>query len=399
MIDFTLTDEQRELQSIARRFARETIRPAEVELDRLSDADAIFEHERFKETLRQAYDLGFHKMAIKEENGGLGLDPSTTGLIWEELAMGGVGFAGTLLAGQVLPLFIDVLASHRADLIDAFVRPYCDDDTGTYTTAWGSSEPNIGSDGSNYYDKSIHHDTSITRDGDGWVIDGAKSGFVSNAGLAKAHLVFACVDPDQGICGSGVFLVPAGPGVTAGKALDKSGMRVLNQADVHFDSVRIPSDYLLIPPSPNFPMIHNAIKTVGNVGVGYLAVGLMRAAYEEALAYAKTRVQFGKPILQHQAVGFKLFECYQAIEAARMLLWRASNVLAKQMLGDLKLSAAARVFACNQAMRHTVEMVQVLGGYGISREYCVEKFMRDAKLLQIMDATVEIMTNKAVALM
>lgn len=399
MIDFTLSNEQREIQSAARKFAKEVIRPAEIELDKLADPDKIFEHELFKDTMRKACELGFHKMGIKEEYGGLGLDPSTTGLIWEELAVGGIGFTGTLLTAPVLPLFINVLASHRKDLVQKFVIPYCEDETGEYMTAWGSSEPDIGSDGSNYEDKSVHHKTMAVKDGEEWVINGSKSGFVTNAGLAKAFLVFACVNPDQGICGSGVFLVPRCEGVTTGKNLDKSGMRVLNQTEIYFDEVRIPADYLLIPPSNNFPMIHNAIKTVGNIGVGYLALGLMRAAYEEALSYAKSRVQFGKPIVQHQAIGFKLFECFQAIEASRALLWKASHILAKQMLGDLKLSAAARVFACNQAMKHTVEMVQVLGGYGVSREYPVEKYMRDAKLLQIMDATVEIMSMKAIKLM
>jgi len=399
LIDFTLSDEQRELQASARRFAREVIRPAELALDRVADPDAVYTDARFTDTLRAAYELGFHKMGIAEKHGGLGLGPAMTGLIWEELAAGGVGFAATLLSAPVLPLFLCVLAPHRKDLIERFVEPFCAEEAVPQVTAWGSSEPNIGSDGSNYKDKSVHHQTVAVRDGDEWVITGAKSGFVSNAGLASAHLVFACVKPEDGICGSGVFLVPSGPGTRAGKALDKIGMRVLNQADVYFDDVRIPADYMIIPPSSSFPMIHNAIKTVGNIGVGYLALGLMRAAYEEALAYAKERVQFGKPLIQHQAVGFKLFECYQAIEAARCLLWKASSVLERQMLGDLKLSAAARCFASNQAMKHTVEMVQILGGYGISREYPLEKFMRDAKLLQIMDATVEIMSRKAIALL
>jgi len=146
-------------------------------------------------------------------------------------------------------------------------------------------------------------------------------------------------------------------------------------------------------------MMHNAIKTVGNIGVGYLAVGIMRAAYEEALAYSRERVQFGKPIFEHQAVAFKLFETFHAIEAARGFLWKASWKLANIYLGDLKFSAGARVFATNMAMKHTVEMIQVLGGYGISKEFALEKYMRDAKLLQIMDATNEIMTIKGAALL
>jgi alkylation response protein AidB-like acyl-CoA dehydrogenase len=399
MIDFSATKEQKALQEHARKFAREVIRPAEAELDRMADSEEAFRSELFRDTLRRACELGFNKMAIGEPFGGLGLDPCTRGLIWEELAVGGIGIAATLLAAPVMPLFISVIAPNRTDLIDRFVRPYCDDTEGKRITAWGSSEPKIGSDGSNYYDPAVYHATTAKRNGAGWLINGSKSGFVSNGGIADAYLVFACVDRSKGICGSGVFLVPDGPGVTRGKALEKVGMRALNQAEVYFDDVHIPEDYLIVPPSDNFPMIHNAIKTVGNIGVGYLALGLLRAAYEEALSYAKTRVQFGKPLVEHQAVGFRLFEAFQAIEAARALLWKASWILENQFLGDLKASATARVFATNMAMKHTVEMVQILGAYGISREYSVEKFMRDAKLLQIMDATNEIMSLKAMALL
>ena len=399
MIDLSPTREQTEIQQLARTFAREVIRPAEIRLDRMDDPDEVFTSATFRDVVAQAFELGFGKMSIREEFGGMGLDPLTTALVWEELATGGIGITATLLAAPVAPLFVSVLAPHRTDMIETFVRPYCDDNRGERLTAWGSSEGNVGSDGSNYYDPGIHHGTRAVPERGEWVLQGEKSSFVSNGGIADLFLVFACVDPSKGIPGSGVFLVPYGSGVRRGKALDKVGMRALNQASVAFEDARIPGDYELVPPGDSYPMIHNAIKTVGNIGVGYLAVGLMRAAYEEALAYAKERVQFGRPIVQHQAIGFRLFECFQAIEAARGLLWKASWTLANQPLGDLKLSAAARVFATNMAMKHTVEMVQVLGGYGISKEYTVEKYMRDAKLLQIMDATNEIMSIKGMSLL
>ena len=399
MIDFKPSQEQSELQKMAKRFAKEVIRPAEIELDRMADPDAAFASDLFWDVLKQAFELGFHKMGINEAHGGLGLDPCSTALVWEELAVGGIGITGTLLAAPVAPAFISVLAAGKTDLIDKFVRPYCEDTSGKLITAWGSSEGNIGSDGSNYYDKNVRHETTAKKDGDSWIIDGAKSSFVSNGGIAESFLVFANIDPEMGIPGSGIFVAPYGEGVTRGKAMDKIGMRALNQAEVVFENCRIPEDNLLVPQGPNYPMMHNAIKTVGNIGVGYLAVGLMRAAYEEALQYSKERVQFGKKIFEHQAVGFRLFECFQAIEAARALLWKASWTLANKFMGDLKLSAAARVFATNQAMKQTVEMVQILGGYGISKEYTIEKYMRDAKLLQIMDATNEVMCIKGMALL
>lgn len=399
MIDFAPTKDQKELAALAKKFAKEVIRPAEVELDRMADPEAAFKSETFKKVMKQACELGFNKMTIREDLGGLGLDAQTTGLIWEELAVGGVGITGALLACPVVPLFVSTLAPGRKDLIDEYVRPYCEDTSGEYITAWCSSEPDIGSDGSNYADPKVRHKTTARKEGGEWVIDGAKSAFVSNGGIARTFLVFANVDPAKGIPGSAVFLVPQQEGVSHGRMLDKIGMRALNQSDVFFDNVHIPESYQIVPHGDNYPMIHNAIKTVGNIGVGYLAVGLMRAAFEEALAYSKERVQFGRPLIQHQAIGFRLFECWQAIEACRALLWKASWTLAKQFMGDLKLSATARVFATNMAMKHTVEMVQVFGGYGISKEYNIEKYMRDAKLLQIMDATNEIMSMKAIAMM
>jgi alkylation response protein AidB-like acyl-CoA dehydrogenase len=399
MVDFDLSEDQLAIRGMAARFAREVVRPAEIELDKMADPEETFRSALFRDTMRQAYALGFHKMGIKEEHGGLGFDPVTRGLVWEELAAGGAGIAAGLLAASVAPAFLSVLAPHKTALIDAHVRPFCEDTEARHISAWGSSEPNIGSDGSNYYDLKVHHETSAARETDGYVLQGAKSSFVSNGGIADLYLVFACVDPAKGICGSGVFLVPYGRGVTRGKALDKIGLRALNQAEVAFEAARIPEDHMIMPPGDHYPMIHNAIKTVGNLGVGYLALGLLRAAYEEALSYAKERVQFGKPIVQHQAVAFRLFDAFQAIEAARGLLWKASWTLGNTGLGDLKMSAAARVFATNMAMKHTVEMVQILGGYGISKEYPLEKYMRDAKLLQIMDATNEIMTIKGAALL
>ena len=399
MVDFSLSEDQCAIRDMAARFAREVIRPAEIELDKMADPDEAFRSALFRDTMRQAYALGFHKMGIKEEHGGLGFDPVTRGLVWEELAAGGAGIAAGLLAASVAPAFLSVLAPHKTGLIDTYVRPFCEDTEALHVSAWGSSEPNVGSDGSNYHDPDVRHETYGVKENGGYALHGAKSSFVSNGGIADLYLVFACVDPSKGICGSGVFLVPYGPGVTHGKALDKLGLRALNQAEVTFEAALIPEENMIMPPGDHYPMIHNAIKTVGNIGVGYLALGLLRAAYEEALSYAKERVQFGKPIVQHQAVAFRLFEAFQAIEAARGLLLKASWTLGNSGLGDLRISAAARVFATNMAMKHTVEMVQILGGYGISREYTLEKHMRDAKLLQIMDATNEIMTIKGAALL
>lgn len=396
MIDFAITDTQRKIVGLAAEYGREVLFNAEIKLDRLGDADEISKSKIFWGALGQAFELGFSRMAIPAALGGLGLDPQTTGLVWEELARWGPGFAATLMPGAVVPQLISILAADRKDMVDRFVTPYTEDTTGRQISAWCSSEPEVGSDGSNYDDSKVHHHTLAVRKSDGYVLTGAKSDFVSNGGIANAYIVFACIDPSQGLKGSGTFVVPAdSPGLKRGRALDKTGLRVLNQAPVVLEAVEVPEANLLFPHGEGYPMLHNSIITVGNLAVGYLAVGIMRAAYEHALKHSRERVQWGRPIGEHQHVTRKLFECHMAIETARAYLWKGSWLSKESFPGDLKTSLGAKIYATEMAVKHTAEMVQVLGGYGIAREYPVEKYARDALLLRIMDGTNETLMNKA----
>lgn len=387
MIDFSLTDTQKELVGTAREFGRSVLEPAEVAVDRMP-SDVAFQSREWRSAMAAAFELGFHKMTLPEESGGLGLDPQTVGLVWEELARYGVGFAASLIAGSVVPGLISFLAPFNRAMVQKYVEPFCADTTGTRITAWGSSEPKVGSDGKNYDDLTIHHATTATKTDAGFALNGAKSAFVSNGGVASALAVFACVDPTKGLRGSGLFVIDGdAKGVTRGKAEDRLGLRALNQADLTFEDALVPEDQMIFPPSDGYPMLHHAIMTVGNLGTGYLAVGLMRAAYEEALAYAKERVQGGKPIIKHQLVAKKLFSIHAAIESCRALLWKGSWHGTKSFPGDLKTSLTAKILTTTLAAKHTCEMVQVLGGYGITKDYKLEKYMRDAQLLTIMDGT------------
>jgi alkylation response protein AidB-like acyl-CoA dehydrogenase len=388
MADFSLSDTQKQIVQTARDFGRQVLEPAEVELDRMERPDEAYSSQTFRTTLAAAFELGFHKMTLAEQHGGLGLDPATAGLVWEELARYGVGFAAGLMSGSVVPALVAFLAPENKALLDAYVVPFCEDTSGSRLTAWGSSEPDIGSDGKNYDDLRIHHHSSAKRDDGGYVLNGTKSNFVSNGGIAEAYVVFACLEPEKGLRGSGAFVVPGdAAGVFRGAAEDRVGLRALNQAPVSLDGVRVAEDHLIFPPSDLYPFLHRSIMTVGNLGTGYLALGLMRAAFEEALAYAKQRVQFGKPIAEHQLVARKLFAIHAAIESTRALLWKGSWHCAQDFPGDLKTSVTAKILATNLAVKHTAEMVQVLGGYGITRDYKLEKYMRDASLLPIMDGT------------
>ncbi len=388
MVDFSLSSTQTEFVHMAREFAREVLEPAEIAIDRMHDPDESCASDAFRDVMAAAFELGFHKMSLPERVGGLGLDPVTIGLIWEELARRGVGITAGLMAGSVVPGLVCFLAPSNRGLMDKYVVPFCEDTSGMRLTAWGSSEPALGSDGKRYDDPTIHHHTSATRSVDGFVLDGTKSNFVSNGGIAESYVIFGCLDQNKGLKGSGAFVVPGdAAGLSRGAAEDRVGLRALNQASVSLDEVHVPEDHMIFPPGETYSMLHHAIMTVGNLGTGYLALGLMRAAFEEARAYAKERIQGGKPIIEHQLVAKKLFDIHAAIESTRALLWKGSWHCRQQFPGDLATSVTAKIVATRRAVQHTSEMIQVLGGYGISRDHKLEKYMRDATLLPIMDGT------------
>jgi alkylation response protein AidB-like acyl-CoA dehydrogenase len=398
MIDFGQSPEQIEIVELARRFGQKHLEPAEIALDRIGNPEEVFTSELYRKTMAAAFDLGFHKMTIAEQYGGLGLDPTTVGPVWEELARHGAGFTASLLAGAVVPGLISFLAPDNERLVETYSKPFCADNTGAWLTAWCSSEPHLGSDGKNYNDLSVHHKARAAKVDGGWLLNGTKSAFVSNGGIARAYAVFACVYPEKGLRGTGMFIVDgSAPGLSRAPAEDRVGLRVLNQASVSLDNVFVPDDALIFPPGDAYPLLHTTIVTVGNLGTGYLAVGIMRAAYEEALKYARERVQWGKPIIEHQLVAKKLFDMHTAIEASRALLWKGSWHCARQFPGDLLTSVTAKVNATGLAVKHTAEMVQVLGGYGITRDYKLEKYMRDAMLLTIMDGTNDTLMMEAVS--
>ncbi|MBI9083382.1 MAG: acyl-CoA/acyl-ACP dehydrogenase [Desulfobacterales bacterium] len=400
MIDFEPTPTQKQILSAAREFGKSVVHPAETTLDRMADPNQVHTSDLFWKVMGLAFELGFPKMALPESFGGMGLDAQTTGMVWEEIARWGPGFATSMISGSIVPQLIGFLAPDNRELVDRFVIPFCEDNTGRHISAWCSSEPEVGSDGKNYHDLRVrHHTRAVKRDGR-YVISGAKSDFPSNGGIADAFIVFACIDPALGIRGSGTFVVPAdAAGLKKGEALDKIGLRVLNQSAVFFDDVEIPESYLIFPCGDDYPTLHNAIITVGNLAVGHTAVGIMRAAYEYALDHAKKRVQGGKPIAEHQLVAKRLLTCFQTIESARALLWKGGWLSARNFPGDLKTSIAAKIYATEQAVVRTTEMMEIFGAYGMSKEYPVEKYVRDAKLLTVMDGTNDTLLIKAASLL
>ncbi len=392
-INFNLTEDQEKIVAMAKEFADQEIRPVETMLDKISDPDEVFEHPEFWRVMKLAYELGFHKIPFPEEMGGLGLDTLTNMLVFEELIRGGAGLGTSLLVANASAYMLMMGGmSVKPELIDMYIRPFCEDTKAEHIYAIAGVEPNHGSDiALGLDDPSIKLDTTAIEDGDHYIITGSKAAFVSNGGLANLYVANACFLPEHGMRGSGSVLIPADlPGVSKGKALDKLGYRVLNQAEVYFDEVRVPKDNLIMEPVPD--MVRFQLESFlchGNTAVAYSALGIMRAAYEEALAYAKERIQGGKPIIEHPNIALKLFDAKATIEASKALLLHAVWTNDTQFPSDITLAMSGRWFVCGQAVRVCSEMIQVMGAYGISKEYAVEKFYRDAKITPIEDGVLD----------
>jgi len=398
MVDFALPEEVEKIRDMTREFARQEVRPAGIALDRMPNPEEAYTSDTMRRVLARAYEVGFHKMNLPKEVGGLGAPPMTGIVVQEELAVGDAGLASHFL---VAPMIAGMAASGRdrhpfyGEYLDAFVH----DTKGEHSGAWAITEPHHGSDLFEFGQPGIHMEASAVKDGDEYLVNGQKSAFVSNGWLADAFLLMAGHDSSQGMEGTITFAIPGNlPGVSRGKPLNKLGLRALNQSEVFFDDVRIAPEFTVLPPGPAYKMMIERIVTGGNTAVGTIAVGVARAAYEEALAYAKQRVQGGRPIFEHQAVKLMLFDAYRQIEAARALLWKSSWLMSTGQ-PHLPTAMAARTVASDMAMRVTADMIQIFGGYGISKEHPVEKFYRDAKLLQIMDGTNEVVSLKAAELL
>jgi alkylation response protein AidB-like acyl-CoA dehydrogenase len=398
MIDFELPEELETLRKHIRGFARDYVRPADDALDRYADPEEAFRSQTMRDMLRTAYEFGLHKLQLPVSVGGLGAPPFSGPIIHEELAAAGAGLASHFL---VAPIVANMIANSglasRHQFYREYLEAYVEDKTGEHSSSWGITEPNVGSDLFDFERSECHLEARATAGGDGYLLNGAKSAFVSNGWMSDSLLLMVSMEPEKGMHGTGVFVMPGTlPGISRGKPLDKLGLRGLNQAEIFFDDVFVPREFLFLPPGPAYQTMLERIVTGGNTAVGTLALGVARSAYEESLAYAKDRKQGGKPIFEHQLIADKLFKAFRGIEAARTFLWKSSWLIGRGC-GHLPTAMAARTFATDMAMDVTRDMVQVMGGYGISREHHVEKLYRDAKLLQIMDGTNEVVTLTAAA--
>jgi acyl-CoA dehydrogenase len=367
VVDFTLSDEQKDIRQLAHDFAEKEIRPVAWELDK----DSTFP----TEIVKQAWELGLMNNHIPEEYGGPGLDYLTGCLIEEELGWGCSGIGTSLMCNGLATA--PVILGGSDDVKKEFLGMLTEEPK---LASFCLTEPDAGSDVSGMK-------TTAKKVGDKWVINGSKC-FITNGQYADWYTVYAKTDKDAGHRGISSFVVPRDDTVVIDKKEDKMGQRASNTATVTFNETEIPADYLLGEENHGFKL---AMMTLDRTrpGVAAMAVGIGRAAFEFACEYSKERVQFGVPIAMHQAVSFMIADMATKVEAGRLLTWQSAALLDQGIRNTLACSHAKR-FAADSAMEITVDAVQVYGGYGFIKEYPVEKLMRDAKIMQLYEGTSQI---------
>jgi alkylation response protein AidB-like acyl-CoA dehydrogenase len=388
-IETGLSDEARAIQDTAHKFAQEVLRPAGAALDRMADpAQVIAPGSVLWEVFKKYRALQIGGLTEASD-----LSPvenaRVQALVNEELAWGDVGLAITTGLTQFHTLWVQQTGD--PELIERFCGPASE-----AIGCWALTEPDHGSDTvtfteDHFRDSALRANCVARRDGDDFVIRGQKAAWVSNGTIAHIAVLFCSLDESRGFQGGGVFLVPLDlPGISRPRPLDKLGQRSLNQGEIVFDDVRIPSRYMAVGPDA-YPIALEMMLAHANAAMGQLFVGVARAAYDLALAYAKERVQGGVPIFHHQSVKSRLFKMFMKVEAARALARRVGlyNVTSPPLV---QYSIASKVLSTNTAFEVASEALQIFGGNGLSREYPIEKLLRDARASMIEDGCNEVLS-------
>jgi acyl-CoA dehydrogenase len=367
VVDFTLSDEQKALKEMAHDFAEKEMRPVAWEYD----VDGTFP----QDIINKAWEVGLMNSHIPEEYGGAGASYFEGALIEEELAWGCSGIQTTVgcngLAGA------PVLLGGSEEIKKQYLGMLTESPK---LASFCLTEPDAGSDVSGMRTRAV-------RKGDKYVLNGSKC-FITNGGYADWFTVYAKTDPDAGHRGISAFVVPKDDTITVDKKEDKMGQRASNTATITFNDTEIPAENLLGEENKGFKL---AMMTLDRTrpGVAAMATGIARAAFEMATEYSKERVQFGVPIAMHQAIQFMIADMATKVHLSRLATWNSAVLLDQGKRNTIESSHAKR-YAADTAMEVTTDAVQVFGGYGFIKEYKVEKFMRDAKIMQLYEGTAQI---------
>lgn len=368
MLSFRLTEEQEALVEMASRFAKERIIPIAAECDQQS---------RFpKDVFEAAWELGLVNATVPEEYGGAGMGEVDNALIAEQLAYGCSGIQTSMLANTLAltPILLAGSEAQKKKYLGMLTEK-------PLFASYCTTEPSGGSDVAGMK-------TRFEKKGDSYVLNGEKC-WITNASLASFFIVFATADPALRHKGIGAFIVESdAPGLRVGKHEDKLGQRASDTAAVHFENVVVPQENLLAAEGHGFKL---AMETFNQTrpDIGAMATGVMQRCLDECVAYAKERMSFGQPIIEHQMVQAMIADMAISTEATRLLYQKAAWNL-DNGVRDPIVSSYAKAFGADRAMQTAVDAVQVFGGNGYVKDYPVEKLMRDAKVLQIYEGTSQI---------
>ncbi|MFH8735123.1 acyl-CoA dehydrogenase family protein [Streptomyces sp. NPDC017964] len=394
MAEFTmdLNDEQKEVRDWLHGFAADVIRPAAAEWDEREETPWPVIQEAAKIGI---YSLDFYAQQFFDPTG-LGIPMAMEELFWGDAGIA-LSIVGTGLAA------VGVLANGTEEQIGTWIPQMYGDANDVKVAAFCSSEPDAGSDVASMRTRAVYDAAK-----DEWVLNGTKT-WATNGGIANVHVVVAVVDPELGSKGHASFIVPPNtPGLSQGQKFKKHGIRASHTAEVVLEDVRVPGSCLLggkdkldermarareRAKAGGGERVKNAAMATfeaSRPAVGAMAVGTARAAYEEALEYAKTRTQFGRPIIDNQGVAFQLADMRTQIDAARLLVWRASWMATTGKKFESAEGSMSKLFASETAKKVTGQAIQILGGNGFTREYPVERMHRDAAIYTIFEGTSEI---------
>ncbi|MFI9494958.1 acyl-CoA dehydrogenase family protein [Streptomyces halstedii] len=396
---FELNDDQQQVRDWLHGFAADVIRPAASEWDEREETPWPVIQEAAKVGI---YSLDFYAQQYFDPTG-LGIPMAMEELFWGDAGIA-LSIVGTGLAA------VGVLANGTEEQIGTWIPQMYGDPDDVKLAAFCSSEPDAGSDVASMRTRAVYDEAK-----DEWVLDGTKT-WATNGGIANVHVVVAVVDPELGSKGHASFIVPPGtPGLTQGQKFRKHGIRASHTAEVVLEDVRVPGGCLLGGKEKLDERLARARERARAAGerngkqgpggvknaamatfeasrpaVGAMAVGTARAAYEVALDYAGTRSQFGRPIIDNQGIAFQLADMRTRIDAARLLVWRASWMATAGKPFTSAEGSMSKLFASETAKSVTAQAVQILGGNGYTREYPVERMHRDAAIYTIFEGTSEI---------
>jgi len=368
-LEYFFTDTQKEIRDLARRFAQEKMKPVRAELDKTGE----FPYE----LLKGMGELGLMGVYFPEEYGGLGGGIMEMCIVVEELCRvdGAAGLCYAACGLGAFPILVGGTEEQKKKYLPRLAAGEI--------AAFGITEASAGSDSSNVK-------TRARRDGDSYVLNGTKQ-FITNGSVAKIYSVIASTNPARGARGLSAFIIEDGtPGFTYGKIEDKMGIRCSKTAELVFQDCRVPAANL-IGGKEGYGFIHT-MKTFDRTrpGVGAQALGIAAGALDEAIEYARTRIQFDAPIASFQAVQMMLADMAIQVEASRALIYEAARAADAGIRNVSAIASMAKVLASDTAMKVATDAVQIFGGYGYMKDYPVEKMMRDAKITQIYEGTNQI---------